>query len=360
MRRCLLLLCVWLLTVPCFAVAQKNNIVDNIKIGGWIDGQYRYTESDDVGSSVFQIRRARLDVKGRLAERISFRLHGELASSPRLLDAYVQVHLNRYATIQIGQFKTPYTLENALSPSELELSDNTQGVNALAGYSDITGVSNYSGGRDVGIMLTGDLIMWESSDKTLPLLSYKMGVFGGNGINTKKDNMGKDFSARIDFCPFVENLILSASTYIGNYDMPYQGTLTGLDGKRIRYAAGASYVGKHLMIRGEYLYGMTDFAMFDSVQNSHYANRINTQGAYIAAGWWFYTGPDAKGRFRPLARLDYYKKDIVSDAPSWQYSCGVEWWPEKHLRLQLAYTLCDSPQTKTTEQRLTAMASVKF
>ena len=44
------------------------------------------------------------------------------------------------------------------------------------------------GGRDIGLMLYGTL--FESADGSFPVLSYNLGVFNGNGINTKDDKPG--------------------------------------------------------------------------------------------------------------------------------------------------------------------------
>lgn len=337
-----------------YAQTVKNNV-----LGGFIDGQYRLEDGDDGQSSVFQVRRARLDLKGHVASWIDMRLNADFASTPRLLDAFVKLNFSRYAQIQVGQFKIPFSLENKLSPLELELTDNAQVISALSGYKDVTGISSYANGREIGAMLSG---MVMTGFKAVPVIRYSVGLFGGNGINVKNDNVAKDVSARVEICPFVKELVVSGSVYCGKYEMLYNGIATNTDGDRIRYAVGAQYDNKRLMIRSEYLWGKTDFALYDATQDNYSPDAMYTQGCYVTAGYWFVVGhsEEKQQRVRPLARYDYYEKDISANVPTVCYSVGMEWWPESHLRFQLAYTLIEKVDANQITHRLTAMTSVKF
>ena len=98
-------------------VFQK--ISENVKLGGWIDAQYQYEKNDDAEKNFFQIRRARLDVKGSLSKWVDFRLQADFAPNPRLIDAFVKVNFCKYVKLQVGQFKIPFSLENILSPLDL-------------------------------------------------------------------------------------------------------------------------------------------------------------------------------------------------------------------------------------------------
>lgn len=341
-----------------------QKVKENVKLGGWIDAQYRFEQNGDVQTSAFQIRRARLDFKGSLSRWVDFRLQADFAPSPRLIDAYVKVNICQYVNLQVGQFKIPFSLENILSPLDLELTDNAQSISALSGYKDVTGISSYSNGREIGAMLTGTLVTAKVKEEKIPILKYGVGVFGGNGINVKTDNMAKDISARIEFCPFVRHLTLSASGYWGKYDMLYDNTPTHTDGVRIRYAGGVQYADEHWMVRSEYLWGKTDFADFDDNMETLTSYRVKSQGCYLVASYWFMFGwgkiNDVQQRLRPMVRLDYYEEDIAAHEPSMYYSAGVDWWPEKHLRFQLAYTLKQRDFSAQLSHCLTTMLSVKF
>ena len=356
-------------TIPPEKSHKSQEVLEQIqkylKIGGWIDAQYSYDYYDaDNQSSVFMIRRARFDLKGSPSKWVDYRLQVDFAPNPRLIDAYVKVNFCKQVQLQVGQFKIPFSLENKLSPLDLELTENAQVISALSGYKDVTGISSYANGREIGVMLTGTLASAEVRGERIPILQYGVGVFGGNGINIKTDNLAKDLSARVEFCPFVKGLDISASGYWGKYDMLHDGIATHTNGARIRYAGGVQYTDNHWILRGEYLWGRTDFATLAPSTDEYVPMPTRTQGFYVTASYWFHFGWGEKSqiqqKLRPLLRFDYYEKDMTVKAPSIYYSTGVEWWPEKHIRVQLAYTLKQHPHNQPFGHNLTTMVSAVF
>lgn len=341
-----------------------EKIGENVKLDGWIDAQYQYDKSGDSEKSAFQIRRARLDLKGSLSKWVDFRLQADFAPNPRLIDAFVKVNFCKYVKLQVGQFKIPFSLENILSPLDLETADNAQVISALSGYKDVTGISSYANGREIGLMLTGTLASAEVKGEKIPILQYGIGVFGGNGINVKSDNMAKDISGRVMFTPFVKGLTLSVSGYYGRYDMLSEGASTGVDGNRHRLAAGAQYDNNNLMVRSEYLWGTTDFAKYDETHDVFLLSAMRTQGAYLTIGYWFHFGwgknCPVQQKLRPVLRVDYYEKDLTADKASLYYTAGVDWWPEKHVRMQVNYTLRQQQAVKELSHLFTTMVTVKF
>ncbi len=344
-------------------IKPRLQISDYITVGALIDAQYTYNaqilNSGDVNqSSIFRIRRARLDFKGTITPKISFRLHTDFASSPKLLDAFVKIKFCQQVELQVGQFKIPFSLENAYSSYNLEFSEKAQVISALAGHEDISGVKTFSNGREIGLMLSGVLARFESQGQKYPLLSYSIGVFGGNGINVKNDNMAKDISGRINFSPFLKNFVLSGSVYYGNYAI-----LDSLDGLRLRCAGGAEYKNDCLTVRAEYVWGKTGLlAMNES--NIPFSKNISTHGFYVVAGYWFNFGWGQKSnvtqKMRPVLRYDYYQQDILNrNTNSIYYSLGIDWWPEKHLRFVLNYTLCQYIKYKKPSHCFTTMLTIK-
>ena len=355
--------------------SKTNKLIEKISehasVGGWIDAQYSYDRADDASqSSVFQIRRARVDIKGSLSRWVDFRLQADFAPSPRLIDAFVKVNLCKYVNVQVGQFKIPFSLENKYSPLDLELTENAQVISALSGYKDVTGISSYANGREIGLMLTGTLASANVRGERIPILTYGVGVFGGNGINVKTDNLAKDFSARLEFCPFVKGLNISVSEYWGRYNMLYNNNPTGMDGTRFRMASGIEYKHEGLDVRGEYLWGVTDFALYTNGpygEDYHFVSSPTlTDGFYVIGSYWFNFGwgknSSVKQKLRPVFRFDFYRynRNDVSDRPSLYYSAGLDWWPENHLRVQLDYTLKQRYGIDGLGHNLTAMVSVKF
>ena len=341
------------------AQEKKKLIGDYLSISGWMNIQYDYEsqlqnggESLDVIANTFNVRRARLDFKGNLCENVEFRVQGDLAGTPKLVDGFVKVKLQKYFNIQVGQFKIPFTFENPQSPLTLEGIEYAQVISKLSGYSDISGVKTYSGGRDVGVMIYGDLFSFERNGKEIPILTYKLGVFNGNGMNNKDANLAKDIAGSIEVCPGVKGLMLATSYYNGNY------MLTNDDIKedkalRNRLTFGGKYENGRLTVRSEYIMGDTEMAKGEEIYT------LESDGFYVTGGYWFNI---MKGqRIRPVARYDFFRQDVHNpEKNSTYYMVGIDWWPYKNLRLLVNYTMKDKPGFDYMGNLWQAQLSVKF
>ena len=334
------------------------------KLGGWIDDQYRIEQDAGMQNSIVQIRRARFDYRGSLSKIADFRFQVDFAPNPRLIDAYAKLNFSNYLQLQVGQFKIPFSLENKLSPLDLELIDNAQIISALAGYKDVTVIANYANGREIGAMVTGKLVYTTIGDEKIALVSYGLGLFGGNGINVKTDNLAKDVAARIEFCPFIRNMTLSVSGYWGTYEMLYANSPTGMNGTRDRYALGLQYADNHWMVRAEYLKGKTGFVSYNESDDMFTPYNVETQGCYLTTRYWFFFNNRRAGAFRqkvsPVIRVEYYEKNMTDNASSMFYSTGVDWWMDEHLRFQLAYTVQQKQLSTQLGHTLTTMITAKF
>jgi len=343
---------------------REWKLSDYLQVHGFVDAQYGYdmqrlNDGQFSRNSVFMLRRARFDFTGNLHPMIDFRLQADMAFSPRLLDAWLRVKFCKYAHLWIGQIKTPYTMDNFYSPLNLEFVELSQSVAALAGFNDISGNPDFANGLEIGAMLSGTLVDFERGGERLPILNYYVGIFGGSGINIRKDNLSKDFSARVDFFPFVKDLRLSGSVYLGNYKLS-----TGGDAPRNRYSGGVEYMGKHLTLRAEYLQGVTGIRNPDLLSPDT-VYRVNTQGVYAFVGYWFYMGWGRKSaavqRLRPLFRYDYYLRDLQDPSTTAHYySFDLEWWPEPHVRVHLDYTLQQRKAYRHLGHSFAAKVSVCF
>ena len=259
------------------AQEKKSLIGDYLSISGWMNIQYDYEsqlQNDGVTLdqiNTFNVRRARLDFKGNLCENVEFRVQGDLAGTPKLVDGFVKVKLQKYFNIQVGQFKIPFTFENPQSPLTLEGIEYAQVISKLSGYSDMSGVKTYSGGRDVGVMIYGNFFSFEHNGKEIPILTYKLAVFNGNGMNNKDANLAKDIAGSIEVCPVVKGLMLAASYYDGNYKLDNTFKINDStevnfyenNAIRDRFTVGGKYENGRLTVRSEYITGKTDMANKD-------------------------------------------------------------------------------------------------
>ncbi len=353
-----------LLIVMVFALAslttinaqeKKSLIGEHLSISGWMNIQYDYeSQLSNDGMTLdqintFNVRRARLDFKGNITKNLEFRVQGDLAGTPKLVDGFVKVKLHKSFNIQVGQFKIPFTFENPQSPLTLEGIEYAQVISKLSGYTDISGVSTYSGGRDVGVMIYGNFFKFERNGKEIPILTYKLGVFNGNGMNKKDANFLKDIAGSIEVCPGVEGLMLAASYYGGNY---YLSGASKDDANRDRLTFGGKYENGRLTVRSEYITGKTDMANKDGIYT------LNSDGFYVAGGYWFNMKDQ---RIRPVARYDFFRQDISNpEKNSTYYMVGIDWWPYKNLRLLVNYTMKDKPGFENMGNLWQAQLSVKF
>ena len=339
------------------AQEKKSLIGDYLSISGWMNIQYDYEsqlQNDDatldVISNTFNVRRARLDFKGNISKNVEFRVQGDLAGTPKLVDGFVKVKLHKSFNIQAGQFKIPFTFENPQSPLTLEGIEYAQVISKLSGYSDMSGVKTYSGGRDVGVMIYGNFFSFEHNGKEIPILTYKLGVFNGNGMNNKDANLLKDIAGSIEVCPGVKGLMLAASYYGGNY---YLAAANENNANRDRLTFGGKYENGRLTVRSEYITGKTDMANKDGIYT------LSSDGFYVAGGYWFDIAKDQ--RIRPVARYDFFRQDVTNpEKNSTYYMLGIDWWPYKNLRLLVNYTMKDKPGFDNMGNLWQAQLSVKF
>jgi phosphate-selective porin OprO/OprP len=119
--------------------------------------QIRYQAFQESGKhNGFDIRRARIDLRGSVTPYFSYRLQADLVDKPKMIDAYGEIKLADYFSITAGQFKIPFSMENLTSSNKLEMIDRSQVVEALVARSkDVIGNQN---GRDIGIQIGGTFL----------------------------------------------------------------------------------------------------------------------------------------------------------------------------------------------------------
>jgi len=306
--------------VKSFAV----NSGKKIQIAGYT--QIRYQALEEAGKiDGFDIRRARLDIKGNISPFWGYRVQFDLAGTPKLVDAYAELKLNDRFNFTIGQAKIPLSLENLTSSNKLELIDRSQAVEALvARGKDVGGNQN---GRDIGIQLGGTIL----KIKDRPIIDYRLGIYNGNGINAADNNEKKDFASRLIVHP-IAGLDISAALYDGSRFVPEvkevktNGVVTtpyaaAKSVSRDRYGFDISYDLNNWSVRGEYLHG-TD-------------NQTDREGYYIQSGYYF-----LQKKFQVLAKYDFYDadKDKANDASTW-IVLGANYNLNTNARLQLNYSI---------------------
>ena len=294
------------------------------RISGYVQAGYEWSDE----SSSFFIKRVRLDLRGDIARKLDYRVQLEFASSPKIVDAYLQYRPFRQLNFKLGEYKIPFTIENTdYVPLKFELIEYPLALQRLMGFAEPIGGRMVGGvmqggetlkdtGRDMGLTLYGTLVECEGR----ALLSYDVGVLNGAGINLRDNNRSKDVVARLMFRP-VRGLTLSGSWYGGEY---------GADClERQRVSAGVCYDRGRGVVRGEWIGGRTGYA----------ATEEYAAGTFDSSGWYVLGGVRVTPSLMPVVRYDTLLSDTASaDSRQTNWTAGILWHPVKYLRCQLNYT----------------------
>ncbi|HYC57487.1 MAG TPA: porin [Candidatus Binatia bacterium] len=158
---------------------------DELKLNGFVHADSRFFPGDDPENDQFFIRRARIDIRGKVAKRFSFRLTPDFAGSTlTLFDASLDVKFAPWLVLRLGKTKTPFGLERLQSSTDLVLIERSL-------------VDNLVPNRDVGVMLHGEA--------GGGIAEYAAAVFNGTADGSSGDtnpNDGVDVVARLFLRPF--------------------------------------------------------------------------------------------------------------------------------------------------------------
>ena len=211
----------------------------------------------------------------------------------------------------------------------------SQAVNYLAGINGSDPLYGSNSGRDMGILIYGDLFKKK--------LSYNFAVMNGQGINLKDKNNQKDIVGSLMVHPldwlsvggsFIKGKGCAVAASSINPDIAAGDSYT-----RNRWSAGATIQTKPVSLRTEYLAG----------KDGH----IKSDGYYATAS--IHVLP----KFDIVASYDYFNKDKAQDYKQNNYVAGVQWWFYPKCRLQAQYTYCD-PHKGDSSNLLQAQLQVRF
>ena len=336
------------LALSVFLSAQEEKVDYIPKISGYVQGLYQLNEGVGTHTNTFKMQRVRATISGNICKKVTYLVQGDLVCSPMLMDAYVKYSVCPQFAIQAGQFKLPFTMETAMNPLDLEIFDYGESIKGLVGYSDVCGVGK--SGRDMGIMISGDLFRLE--DKDFSLLNYNIGIFNGNGPNVIDNNKEKDIVGRIKFHPWLKDLTITGSGYYGKY----LNSSIEEKGLRMRYSFGAEYRNERFVFRSEYIGGKTGQEPY-----------FNNQGYYAVTGYKFRFGREGKQQsLMPLLRYERFTKDLANECSAKSYyTIGLDYWPIKNVNFKLDYSLVQNISDDTNRHllsfnRVSALLSFRF
>ena len=358
------------------ASAQKKQTIElpswlsNVKLSGYGMTQYQYNGQKNAESNSFNIRMGRIALEGRIAEdfywKTQIQFNGNtsnLGSSPRMVDLFAEWQKYDYFKVKIGQFKNPFTFENPMHPIDQGFMGYSQNVSKLAGFSDRAG-EHASNGRDIGLQLQGDFLKNANGRN---LLHYQIGVFNGQGTNTKDVDNQKNVIGGVWVMP-VSGMRIGAFGWTGSYARKGNWTETVADPtssvapgatKEIthtnevrslnqnRYAFSFEYKKDGWTVRSEYIHS-TGKAFAKSLTSFNDANSkdcsLNEKIGDKAQGvYGLVIAPLAQlpknSRIDVKARYDMYQPNGKSNMQRTQYEAGLNFHIGKRISILTEYAL---------------------
>jgi len=240
------------------------------RLGGVLQTEYGYYAEDERSDNRFNIRRAQVELSGRMQNWLRLNFEYELKDdvSDHLLDTYAEIRFRGHG-LRLGHFKKPFSLEQVTEERALYFAERS------IGYSLVPR-------RDIGVMLHGAFAN--------NAVGYGLGLFNTEGTDSGASRNEHDDPAvigRLILAPFAGssnpwlnsfqfggsaayarmNLsdlkLLVKSTgmidtnrnlYVLSHDTKF-GVLQDI-GDRYRYGAEAAWAFKSLALQGEYIRGI--------------------------------------------------------------------------------------------------------
>jgi hypothetical protein len=295
------------------ANAVVNTLKERINLSGY--AQTGYTYDDQVNSNTFDIKRIIFITQGKITDKWSMLFMYTFGPGSSLTEIYTEYKLLPGLSARLGQFKTPYTIENAISPTTLELINcYALSTSYLAGIDNSDRLYGGMGGRDIGLMIHGDLFN--------KFLHYQLALMNGQGINVKDQNNNKDIVGNLMVNPLkwlsVGGSFMKGKGYAVGVSNVVSDIKVGENYTRNRWSAGAVIETAPFSLRGEYLNGK--------------------DGNVTSDGFYATTTIHVLPKTDLIASYDYLNKNKSLGDKQTNYIAGAQYWFYPRCRVQLQYT----------------------
>ena len=317
-----------------------NTFSQRIKLTGYAQFGYNYDAACKAEQNSFYTNRIILMADGKITDNWQAYFMYDLKGN-KPLELWSEYKIAPFFAVRIGQFKNPLTLENQISPSSLEFSNNSLVGNYFAAITSSDKLIGGQGGRDAGLMISGQILPSKSSSK----LEYKLAVMNGNGINQADNNSQKDLIAALSYKPCsAAELYGSIEEGRGNVvEVSKYNTLKLKENyRRARWSLGAEVKTPICNFRSEYIAGHDGGA--------------SSEGYYGTATLHLTERLDLIGSYENLDR----NKDMGGAAEETNYLGGVQYWFYPRCRLSVNYTYIDSHKDLNVHSGNQINAQVQF
>ncbi|MBU0477058.1 OprO/OprP family phosphate-selective porin [bacterium] len=318
-----------------FKVPQIGS--DKMKIGGMIkfrNSHYRGHKEDRSTTSsgkkdydTFKVPDDSLDIEGEITDDWNYGISltmNEQDNGSNLRDIWMQWTGLPYAAITAGQFNVPFR----------------EGVDTIE---EVEVVDSITPERDIGVAISGDIL----DEK----ITYALGVFNGNGINTSDDNDQKDIIGRVVVSPFkgsngvLEGLSMGVSVQGGRQPNETSEGIT-YGGDRTRIGGLLKYEGnianRGFKLQGEYIQQKRDR---DDQKADISSNGWYAQATYeLSPKWW---SVYQYGVYNPNGKSS---NDIRRTS-----TVGIKYTFNEYTSIQMDYRTLEYPNSKNGQELLTEL-----
>jgi hypothetical protein len=318
--------------------------ISNIKFSGYGMLQYQASDQKDAESNTFNLRLARFILDGKIGD-FDWRaqIQGTNATGPgqptvQLVDLYAEWRKFPEFKVRAGQFKRAFTYENPTHPITQGWRGYADVINNLSGFGDRTGEKS-SGGRDIGVQISGDLLPNADGRR---LFHYQVGVYNGEGVNSKDQDNRKDIIGGFWVMP-IKGLRIGAFGWTGSrgnmiydYELLPDGSKKALTRsvEKNRYAFSAEYSQGEYMFRAEYLHSQG----WGAAKAGNNVREIDYTKGDKADGWYaFGIVPIIKGKLQAKARYQCYRAQKEWGTAKTSYEAGVNYFFTKNLEMHFEY-----------------------
>ena len=311
--------------------------VKNIKFSGYGMLQYQWQDPEGNKSNSFKLRLARFILDGKIGD-FDWRaqIQGTNATGPgqptvQLVDLYAEWRKYPEFKVRAGQFKRAFTFENPTHPITQGWRSYADVINKLSAFGDRTGEKS-SGGRDIGIQVSGDLFPNANGRR---LLHYQVGIYNGEGVNESDKDNRKDIIAGVWVMP-IKGVRIGAFGWTGSRG----GMLDPLTGEKRnveknRYCLSAEYDLNEYTFRAEYIHsqGWGAKSPGNNTREICYENGDKADGWYV-----FGIVPLIKSKLYAKARYQSYRNQKNWSTSVNQVECGLNYKFTKNLEMHFEYS----------------------
>lgn len=297
------------------------------KISGLLKSYWQYDMYEVAeNQNNITLKYGRVSIKGGISEDVGYKFQMDFTRSgdDMLLDGFVNFNPTSWATMNVGQFKTPYSTINLRSASKQRFISKPMMASTTAPPT-----------RDIGLSITTKSNQYTTT----------FGVFNGSGQNETDMNTAKNVAGRVTY-KAAAKLNLSANVYYGKTPYAVADTLN-LYEDLMMYNGGAEFKHKNLSLEGEYGYYETE--------------TLKRTGYFVDAVYNYPTQGILK-TVSPALRYEWYDSDTnIRDNAKMRYTLGLKFvfakLPNMHIRADYQYNEYESgtaeKNTFLTEMQLT-------